>query len=391
MAGVYTITNLRILQITKGLAIGDQDGGAELVALQLARLLTKSDISSGVYSMWFHKSNSQEKWLRILSDENIPVFGMCNFSGNIIKDYWKQILNLIATIIKFKPNIINSHSERSDLINVIVNIIYKKRIRIVRTIHINKIFKTHPYLGLVFSDFVFPFFFDAEIAISKEIKKDLEKRKLSKNHKIFLCYNGVDAKLFNENNIAEYRKYPIKDLQKHRPLIGIVGRLTEQKGHRYLILAINKIPPCQRPHVIFVGSGDKLEPLRKLVSDLNLSQYIYFMGSRSDTIQIISQLTCLVSASLWEGFPTVILEAMSQKIPVIATNISGSNELVINNKTGYLIPPADIDCLSNSIISVLKNSSRSKEMADKAYILAKKYTIQNTAVCFEKVYRLIYS
>ena len=87
-----------------------------------------------------------------------------------------------------------------------------------------------------------------------------------------------------------------------------------------------------------MGNGEKAADLHALVSELGLDNCITFLGPRTDVADIVAGLDVFVSSSLWEGLPTVILEAMLLGVPVVATNIAGSRDLVIDGQTGLLAP-----------------------------------------------------
>jgi glycosyltransferase involved in cell wall biosynthesis len=104
-------------------------------------------------------------------------------------------------------------------------------------------------------------------------------------------------------------------------------------------------------------------------------------------MEILPYLDMVVSASLWEGFPTVLLEAMSQEIPVIATDISGSCELIQSGRTGILVPPENPQALAEAISQLLKDPVRAQQMGKKARLYASQFTIQNTAKLHVKLYK----
>lgn len=89
------------------------------------------------------------------------------------------------------------------------------------------------------------------------------------------------------------------------------------------------------------------------MQQLGLDQRVYFLGSRSDVMQIMPHLDMVVSSSLWEGLPTVLLEAMALRVPVVATDVSGSREIVISDETGLPVPPRSPAHLAEAILKVL--------------------------------------
>ena len=119
-----------------------------------------------------------------------------------------------------------------------------------------------------------------------------------------------------------------------------IASLTEQKGHEILIEAAGIIVEKNR-NVIFliVGDGPRKEELIGLVNEKKLSNYFIFTGIRNDIPKIFKITDIFVLSSHWEGLPITVLEAMASKIPVVVTDVGGNEEVVLNNKTGIIVPP----------------------------------------------------
>jgi glycosyltransferase involved in cell wall biosynthesis len=96
-----------------------------------------------------------------------------------------------------------------------------------------------------------------------------------------------------------------------------------------------------------------------------------------------------VSASLWEGFPTVILEAMAAGVPVVATDVSGSHELVRNGETGLLVPAGDPPALAQALEWMLTHAAEARRMALQARQQVQRYTIEQSAASYDTLYRAI--
>lgn len=127
------------------------------------------------------------------------------------------------------------------------------------------------------------------------------------------------------------------------------------------------------------------------MQQLGLDQRVYFLGSRSDVMQIMPHLDMVVSSSLWEGLPTVLLEAMALRVPVVATDVSGSREIVISDETGLLVPPRSPAHLAEAILKVLDHPLEARQMADRAHRVAAQYTIQNAVISYAEIYRQLNS
>jgi len=149
-------------------------------------------------------------------------------------------------------------------------------------------------------------------------------------------------------------------------LIGVVGRLNRQKNPHGFIEAAHQVNHS-RPdvHFIWIGDGPLKDSAVSLVTKFSLEDRFHFAGFRKDVPLIMRALDVFVLPSLWEAFPITILEAMAASLPIVATNVMGIPEAVIDHKTGILVPPDDSDALSTAILRLLDNSDYAKDLGRK--------------------------
>ena len=138
--------------------------------------------------------------------------------------------------------------------------------------------------------------------------------------------------------------------------------------------------------VLLLGDGPDKEYLLQQTKTLNLNDIVKFIGFHDNVLDYMAESDLFVSSSLWEGFPTVILEAMALGLPVVATNVSGSCELIENDITGLLVPPKDPVALAEAIGSILNSSERSASFSKNAKIKVKNFSIEKTAKEYEELY-----
>lgn len=381
---------MRILHIINGFAVGEQSGGAELFAIQLARNLAQTSCDVAVFGMWQYASGSEIYWTNILEKENIIVSGLIFPTRQTISDIKKVFTHLWTFVHEFKPDVINSHSERGDFFNMLLHLFHPVHPASVRTMHTDEQWQHNRWLGTLLINGLFPITYNVEIAISKAVLNRLNNRFLAKltGKRAELCYNGLD-----ENIFLEPKKRDCTFLQKndYEPafFISVVGRLVEQKGHKFLLEALKIVREQTEINIklIIIGSGLLEQTLKQKTIILELQNNVQFLGSRNDVINILPCFDLMVLPSLWEGFPTVLLEAMALNVPVIATDVSGSRELVIPNQTGILVPAGNPTLLAKAILFAVKNPERLKAMTYPAKQLASKYTIQNTAALYTQIYQ----
>jgi glycosyltransferase involved in cell wall biosynthesis len=142
-----------------------------------------------------------------------------------------------------------------------------------------------------------------------------------------------------------------------------VARLAEVKGQRHLIAALTRLDAS----VILVGEdlehgGSYEEVLRREAERLDVADRVVFAGYRSDVPAVLAGCDVFCLPSTAEGMPLVVLEAMAQGKPVIATAVGGTPELVVDGVTGLLVPPGDADALAEALGRVLSDPELAKRM-----------------------------
>lgn len=172
--------------------------------------------------------------------------------------------------------------------------------------------------------------------------------------KVWLIYNGIDCDsiAMPDANIAQNRK----------PVI-CVGRLQRPKGQIYLLKAVPLINQnLNDVQYLFVGDGEDKDDLQSYIKDNGLGNCVSFTGFTSNVLDLMRNSSILVVPSLWECLPYVILEAMAVELPVVATNVGGIPEIVVDGETGILVPPEDENALSEAITKLLNDTELCAKM-----------------------------
>ena len=139
------------------------------------------------------------------------------------------------------------------------------------------------------------------------------------------------------------------------PQIVTVGRFVTQKDQQLLVQAMMRI---NRPYkLVFVGEGPTRALVEADVARAGLQRQIVFAGNSREVEQILSQSHIFALPSRWEGFPLTILEAMRAGLPVVASDVGGVREAVIDGHTGFLTRPGDVHDLQRHIDSLLQHTA----------------------------------
>lgn len=150
-----------------------------------------------------------------------------------------------------------------------------------------------------------------------------------------------------------------------------VGRLTPQKAPFDLLQAYVLLAEDEQlsANLTFVGDGELRPELEKTVADLGLQQQVSFAGQVDDVFRRMSESTLLVLPSLWEGMPNVVLEAMASGLPVVATSVDGTKDVIDDGRTGWLVQPGSPTELSTAISEALRSPNLRLEFAERAQTL----------------------
>ena len=386
---VHTIP---VIQLIDGFAIAEQSGGAALFALNLARFLCDAKLATAqatvtfrpiVCGLWQHNAPSEAHWRSQIEAAGIETAILIEERGNLAADMARALRRLNHLVDRTEVQLINSHFERCDLLALGCKASHWGRVKIVRTVHAERQWLSRPWLGTLLDLAAYPWFFDAEVAIAQETQAMLDRRRAAqwRQRPARLIYNGLNPQ-FVAQLAQSTASAPAVD-----PRLIIVGRLEEQKGHATLINALpTLLRECPTTTLTIVGAGTLYETLVAQSRALGVHAAIRFLSGRDDVPALLRQSDLFVSSSNWEGFPTVILEAMAAQLPVVATDVGGSRELVRNGETGYLVPPRDPQALAAAIIRLWRNQPLAHQMARAAREQIQPFLFPNIAAQYSALY-----
>ncbi len=213
-------------------------------------------------------------------------------------------------------------------------------------------------------------FYKKVVVISSGIEKILKKEGVDPK-KIVVIPSGID--------IGEYQKECVKDwfikefkLSEDNLAIGMIAQFIPRKGHEVLINAIPKIIKTH-PEVrfLFFGKGPLEHRIKEMVQSKGISEFVRFCGFREDIDKIISCLYMLVHPAYMEGLGVSLLQASAAGVPIVATDVGGIPEVVIDNFNGYLIPSGSVDGIVDKVLALIEDKELAKSMGEKGKRLVK--------------------
>lgn len=208
---------------------------------------------------------------------------------------------------------------------------------------------------------------DLILTQSQEDLVTAQKTGLCRTEKLRYLGNGVDIERFKVANLIPEKQRKLREeLQLPKtasPIIAMTGRITEEKGYRELIEALEKVKlEAPNLHLLVIGGQLSSErdafqsQLGQLIKQQNLEQNITFTGFRSDIPELLGLADVFTLPSYREGLPRSILEAMAMELPIVATDIRGCREAVVDGKTGFIIPPKNSGKLAEALARLLANN-----------------------------------
>lgn len=204
------------------------------------------------------------------------------------------------------------------------------------------------------------------IVVSDDVKKALHEYAGPLTGKVNVIPNSVDLKRYGRVvDRASIRSE--LGLSPEHQVFAVVATFKKQKGHKYMIeaaaLIIHNFPNLR---LLFIGDGELRRELEDQVRVSGMQNHVKFLGLRSDVPDLLSASDYFVLPSLWEGLPVSLIEAMASGLPVIATQVSGTKEVMINNRTGLLVTPGNVDELREAILRFLNHPDEARQMGKAA-------------------------
>lgn len=208
------------------------------------------------------------------------------------------------------------------------------------------------------------------VSVSKICTNTIKLRKNLKDVKTHTIYNGHTFD--NKKKILSLKKK--YNLPKNSKILLMLAEYDLRKGHKYIIKVMEKIITKNKNIYLFIfGYGSKTE-IKRLVSESMASKNIFLNDFETNQFGLINQADILVIASQkYESFGYTSIEAMSIKKVVIATNFGGVKEIILNNKTGYLVNKNKPETFAKKVINLLNNNKLKKKMENNAFLHYKRF------------------
>ena len=295
----------------------------------------------------------------------IPTF------GRRIRPFQDLItfVKLFLLMRRERPDIVHTHTAKAGALGRLAARLAGVPV-VVHTFHgsiFSGYFRSFPSLLFQWIERAMALGTDAVLAVSRRVAEELEERGIAPETKIEVVPLGLELDRFED--VSRHRGQLRRELElaPDTPLIGCVGRLVPIKDLGTLLEAmilVSKANPT--PVLLVVGDGDERDALEEQASRLGLGAIVRFLGFRSDLENIYAGLDLAVNCSLNEGTPVALIEAMAAGVPVVATGVGGTPDLLEEGRLGPLVAPRDPKALADAITKALSLEGRSADQAERA-------------------------
>lgn len=208
--------------------------------------------------------------------------------------------------------------------------------------------------------------------------------------KIITILNGIDTSSFAPR-IANRQILISEKISLNAIIIGIVARLVSIKDHQTLFRACQIVAHSYSNfHLVVIGDGPEKNTLVELSKQLNLDGTIIFLGARYDIADLLNCFDIFTLSSLSEGISITLLEAMACELPVVATKVGGNPEVIQDEVTGFLVPPAKPAALAEKLLLLMRDVGCRKSMGAAGRIrILENFNIQKSVDHYEECYNQV--
>ncbi|MFK5948088.1 MAG: glycosyltransferase [Methylococcales bacterium] len=295
----------------------------------------------------------------------------------------RAIIRLSSLLRKWKPLVLHSHMVHANLLGRIARIFVHIPVVISTAHNIDEggrwreiAYRLTDFLADVTTNV-------SQAAVDRYIEVGAAPR-----NRIRFIPNGLNTDIFKPDD--QKRNQLRDELGLNGEFVWLaVGRLVDAKDYPNMIKAFSMLTDHMPVTLLIVGQGELENELEQQVRDLKQQNRIRFLGVRQDIPQLMNAIDGYVMSSAWEGLPMVLLEAAASGKPIVATDVGGNREIVLDQTSGYIVPPGDADEITSALENVRSLSPKERNDMGKAgrQYVEDKYSIESVVTMWEDLYK----
>lgn len=359
-------------------------GGSERQAVQLVKLLSES-ASVNVFAATLNKEGVLLDEIKKLDLPDITEFKLTSFYN---ANFLKQLKNCAAFLKKNKIEIVHTHDFYTNIFGIAAARLAGTKLKIASKRETDGM---RSQVQIFLEKQIFKLS-DQLVANSVAVKNHLINGGVS-SKKINVIYNGLDTerlqpKIFDRKEICELLNLPSDEKIKFITSVANL-RHTVKNLPVFLRAARRVLEKHDDAHFILAGEGELQSGLEKLAADLGIEKNTHFIGRCLRVPELLKISYACTLTSFSEGFSNSILEYMFAEKAVVATNVGGASEAIIENETGFLVASDDDETLAKRLIELLKDEKKAKEFGEKGKrIVQEKFSLDAQLRKTLELYRL---
>ncbi|MFN0111082.1 MAG: glycosyltransferase [Blastocatellia bacterium] len=349
------MTKPRVLQLLDSF----NQGGSERQAMQLARLLHES----GAYEVRVACLNDRgplRTEAEALGITDIPVFPLTSFYD---ANFVVQLTRFVRYLRQHNISVVQSSDFYTNIFGMLAAALARVPARIAARREgaersaFNRFIERSAYrmAQIVIAN--------CETVRTELIAEGVPERK------ILTSYNGLDLAKFQPQQASRAELLASFGMQAavNRRLVVIVANLRPVKDHATFLRAAQRVKAAATDVAFcLAGEGELLEPLREQAKQLGLGDDVFFTGRCARVAELLAVCDIGVLSSVSEGFSNAIIEYLAAGLPVVATDVGGAREAVIESETGFVVPSGNDELMAARIIELMNDPARARSMGQQA-------------------------
>lgn len=215
------------------------------------------------------------------------------------------------------------------------------------------------------------------VSLSPEIQRTVSAVYGLKPERIPVVYNGIDlSKCRQKQNYNCGETFHILH----------IGRFSEQKNHIGLVKAFELFHAEHQNSVLsLIGDGEKRPEIEEYVKEQGLSDFVRFLGLRSDVYGYLHEADVFTLPSHFEGVPMTLIEAMGTGLPIVATAVGGVSDMLENNKSAWLVP-CETQAIADAFSEAYRDTDKRKKLGKAALARSADFSVQKMAQAYTALY-----
>jgi len=365
--------NLRVMHVTTGLSYG----GAETQLKNVALCLKQRGWSLSVVSMLPPRAYVEE----------LEAAGICVYDLRMRRKVPdpRAVLRLASIVRRERPLVVHAHMIHANLLARITRLFASIPVLICTAHNIIEGGRARE-LAYRLTDSLA----DITTQVSEAGKQRYIQVGAVPPHKIVYIPNGIDTSRFQPNPMV---RQAVREQLGCAPDAFVwltVGRLEPVKNHLELLCAFREVTAVH-PHarLLIAGQGPLQAATEQRITELGLAERVRLLGVRRDIPDLLNAADAFVLPSLWEGMPLTLLEASATALPIVATDVGGNAEVVLEGETGYLVPVKDTEALAQAMLRVMNLSEADRSaigQAGRAHVV-QNFDLERVVDRWEALYR----